>query len=76
MIRVIPDIPKIRAHWDKNEKNPVPYLMVPCSDGEVRKFTEYKEPVQQPAPYIITGERMAKMFKNNAYSYQAKHSKK
>ena len=70
--RIIPDIPRIKAHWDTS--NPVPYLRVPCSDRQVRTFVEL---VNQPAPYIVTGERLAEMIRNNTYGgYSAKHNKK
>ena len=35
--RILPDIPKIRAHWELR-CDPVPYLMVPMSDGTVIRF--------------------------------------
>ena len=35
--RIIPDIPKIKAHWE-HRADPVPYLMVPMSDGSVMRF--------------------------------------
>lgn len=35
--RIIPDIPKIKAHWERRT-DPVPYLMVPMSDGSVMRF--------------------------------------
>ena len=42
--RVIPDIPKIKAHWERRS-DPVPYLMVPMSDGSTLRFNaEIKHP--------------------------------
>ena len=35
--RVIPDIPKIKAHWERRS-DPVPYLMVPMSDRSVIRY--------------------------------------
>jgi len=35
--RIIPDIPKIKAHWERR-CDPVPYLLVPMSDGTVMRF--------------------------------------
>lgn len=42
--RIIPDIPKIKAHWERRT-DPVPYLMVPMSDGTVLRFNpEIEQP--------------------------------
>lgn len=47
--RIIPDIPNIRAHWERRA-NPVPYLMVPMSDGTVLRFNpEVPQPAFQRA---------------------------
>ena len=35
--RIIPDIPKIRAHWERR-CDPIPFLLVPMSDGTVMRF--------------------------------------
>ena len=44
MNKVIPDIPKIKAHWDRRS-DPIPYLMVPLSNGEVIRYNaEIKHP--------------------------------
>lgn len=43
--RVIPDIPKIRAHWERRS-DPLPYLLVPMSDGTVMRFNAE---IQHPA---------------------------
>lgn len=43
--RIIPDIPNIRAHWERRA-DPVPYLMVPMSDGTVLRFNAE---IAQPA---------------------------
>ena len=37
MIRIIPDIPRIKAHWERR-CNDLPYLMVPMSDGSVVRY--------------------------------------
>lgn len=44
MIRTIPDIPKIKAHWDRRSTE-LPYLMVPMSNGTVVRYNpEVKQP--------------------------------
>ena len=44
MNKVIPDIPKIKAHWERRS-DPLPYLMVPLSNGEVIRYNaEIKHP--------------------------------
>ena len=46
----IPDIPNIKAHWDHPGVDPVPYLMVPMSDGSVIRFNaEIAQPAFQKA---------------------------
>lgn len=45
---VIPDIPKIKAHW-KRRSDTLPYLMVPMSDNSV---VRYVPDVQQPRPVL------------------------
>ena len=42
--RIIPNIPKIKAHWERRA-DPVPYLIVPMSDGsEIRYNPEIEHP--------------------------------
>ena len=49
MNKVIPDIPKIKAHWERRS-DPIPYLMVPLSNGEVIRYNaEIKHPAFQKA---------------------------
>lgn len=36
--QIIPDIPNIKAHWDHRSVNPIPYLMVPMSNGSVLRY--------------------------------------
>ena len=44
MNKIIPDIPKIKAHWERRS-DPIPYLMVPLSNGEVIRYNaEIKHP--------------------------------
>lgn len=43
--RILPDIPKIKAHWERRA-DPIPYLMVPMSDGSVIR---YNAEIPQPA---------------------------
>ena len=42
MIRIIPDLPKARAHWERRS-DPLPYLMVPMSDGTVLRYNAETE---------------------------------
>ena len=35
--RIIPDIPRARAHWERRS-DPIPFLLVPMSDGTVMRF--------------------------------------
>ena len=44
MIRIIPDITKIKAHWERRS-DPIPYLVVPMSDGTVIR---YNAEIEQP----------------------------
>ena len=46
---IIPDIPNIKAHWDHPGVDPVPYLMVPMSDGSTIR---YNPEIRQPKPYF------------------------
>lgn len=46
--RILPDIPKIKAHWERRS-DPVPYLMVPMSDGNTIR---YNPEIKQPRPYF------------------------
>jgi len=42
--KIIPDIPKIKAHWE-HRSDPIPYLMVPLSNGDVVRYNaEIKHP--------------------------------
>lgn len=45
MIRNIPDIPRIKAHWERRS-DPTPYLMVPMSDGTTIR---YNAEIPQPS---------------------------
>jgi hypothetical protein len=47
MVRVIPDIPKIKAHWERRG-DAMPYLMVPMSNGEIVRFNAE---IPQPSFY-------------------------
>lgn len=49
--KIIPDIPKIRAHWERRS-DPVPYLMVPMSD---RSVIRYVPDIRQPKPVLKKG---------------------
>lgn len=49
MIRIIPNIPQIKAHWERRN-DPIPYLMVPMSNGDVIRFNaEIPQPAFQCA---------------------------
>ena len=37
--RILPDIPHIKAHWERR-CDPMPYLMVPMSDGTVVRLMQ------------------------------------
>ena len=44
MVKQIPDIPRIKAHWERRS-DPLPYLTVPMSDGTVIRYNaEVKQP--------------------------------
>lgn len=47
MNRIIPDIPQIKAHWDKRSSDIPDYLMVPMSD---KTKVRYVPDIQQPKP--------------------------
>ena len=51
MSKPIPDIPKIKAHWERRADS-LPYLMVPMSDGTVIR---YNAEVIQPRPVLKDG---------------------
>lgn len=38
MIRIIPNIPKIKAHWERRTDDIPTYLEVPMSDGTTVKY--------------------------------------
>lgn len=42
---IIPDIPNIKAHWDHPGVDPLPYLMVRMSNGDVIR---YNAEIQHP----------------------------
>ena len=44
----IPDIPNIKAHWERRT-DPLPFLMVPMSDKTV---VRYVPDVRQPRPVL------------------------
>ena len=49
MIRIIPDLGRIKAHWSHRSSEIPDYLMVPMSDGSV---VRYNPEVVQPKPYF------------------------
>ena len=45
MTRIIPDLPKAKAHWVHRSSEIPDYLMVPMSDGRVVRFNpEIEQP--------------------------------
>ncbi len=67
MIRLIPDIPKIKAHWSHRSSEIPDYLMVPMSDGTV---VRYNPEIQQPG-YVRAIQNIKNM---EGYGWQ--HQKK
>ena len=49
MIRIIPDLPKIRAHWERLTSSVPDFLMVPMSD---RTVVRYVPDIKQPKPFL------------------------
>ena len=49
MIRIIPNLPKIKAHWDRRTSAVPDYLMVPMSDNSV---VRYEPVITQPKPFL------------------------
>ncbi|MBP0986457.1 MAG: hypothetical protein J6P39_05560 [Oscillospiraceae bacterium] len=49
MNKVIPDIPKIKAHWERRMSDIPDYLMVPMSD---QRKVRYVPEIQQPKPFF------------------------
>ena len=46
MIRILPDVKKITAHWTHRSSEVPDYLLVPMSDGTVIR---YNPQIEQPA---------------------------
>ena len=59
---IIPDIPNIKAHWDHPGVDPMPYLMVPMSDGSVIRFNA--EIAQPGAAMALKNIRKLSAMKN------------
>ena len=49
MSRVIPNIPQIKAHWERRMSDIPDYLMVPMSD---QRKVRYIPEIQQPRPVL------------------------
>lgn len=49
MSRVIPNIPHIKAHWERRMSDIPDYLMVPMSD---QRKVRYIPEIQQPRPVL------------------------
>lgn len=63
MTRILPNIPRIKAHWDRRGEE-LPYLMVPMSDGTV---VRYNPEIQLPA-----FRKAIENVKNMAVGYETK----
>lgn len=46
MIKILPDMPKAKAHWEPRRRSKMPdFIMVPMSDGTVARYNlEVKQP--------------------------------
>ena len=64
MKRLIPDLPKIKAHWD-SRSNPIPYLIVPMSDGTVVRFNP-----EVPQPGVVKALENIRNLKDMAVGYR------
>ena len=69
MIRVLPDIPKIRAHWDWRSSKIPTYLEVPMSDGTV---VQYVPEVRQEQQSVLDALQNIRNMKAAIGSYQYK----
>lgn len=49
MTRILPNLPKIKAHWERRTSDIPDYLMVPMSDDTV---VRYVPEIQQPKPVL------------------------
>ena len=67
--RIIPDIPKIRAHWERRS-DPVPFLLVPMSDGTVMRFN-----AEIPHPALSKIFRSMENMKELCIGYEQKGRK-
>ena len=65
---VIPDIPRIKAHWER-KSDTLPYLVVPMSDHTVVK---YVPEITQPKP--VLAEKLDK-FTELCVGYERKQKK-
>ena len=63
MIRILPDLPKAKAHWVHRSSEIPDYLMVPMSDGSV---VRYNPEVQQPG-FVKAMENLKNM---EGYKYE------
>jgi len=64
--RIIPDIPRAKAHWERRS-DPVPYLMVPMSDGTVLRYN-----AEIPHPSLSKAFRNMENMKNICIGYEHK----
>ena len=66
MIRIIPNLPKIKAHWDRRTSAVPDYLMVPMSDNSV---VRYEPVITHPKPFLA--DHLEK-FSNTCKGYERK----
>ena len=66
VIRILPDISRIKAHWERRTSEIPDYLAVPMSDGQV---VRYYPDVQQPG-FVKAMESIRRM--DTGYPAKAK----
>lgn len=58
MIRILPDMAKAKAHWERRTSDIPDYLMVPMSD---RSVVKYVPDIRQPRYVKAMNENMRKL---------------
>jgi len=69
MNRILPNLPKIKAHWERRTSNIPDYLMVPMSDDTV---VRYVPEITQPKP--VLSDKLDK-FTDLCVGYERKEAK-
>lgn len=72
-VRILP-MPVPHPVWEGDECGYPGALKVAFTDGKVRTYR--LDPVQQPAPQVISTADLMKLFRQNTFGYQPKHAKK